>query len=352
MTPHEAWYGRKPGVEHLRVFGSSAYVHIAKDSRGKLDSKTSKCILVGYGSVQKGYRLYNREAQKILHSRDVKFDEGEKVTQQVVLEEEAEAPTRKVDTLVELLDEEESDTEEERVAETEPRKSSRERRQTDFYGQRVNLSMHAEPTTLEEARSSPEKQEWNQAMEKEMKSLKDSDVWELTALPPGKKAIGSKWVYKVKTGGDGSIERYKARLVAQGFNQKYGSDYDETFCPVVRQESLRTLIALSTQNGLLLHQVDVTTAFLNGSLEEEVYMRKGFISGEESLVCKLNKSIYGLKQSPRCWNSTLDAQLGKMGFKQTKSDPCIYVSTTGRDPFYIGVYVDDMVIAGKDESEG
>ena len=353
MTPHEAWYGCKPGVEHLRVFGSTAYVHTPKDSRGKLDSKTSKCILVGYGSVQKGYRLYNREAQKILHSRDVKFDEGEKVTQQVVLEEEAEAPTRKVDTLVESLDEEESDTEEERVAETEPRKSSRERRPTDFYGQRVNLSMHAEPTTLEEARSSPEKQEWNQAMEKEMKSLKDNDVWELTALPPGKKAIGSKWVYKVKTGGDGSIERYKARLVAQGFNQKYGSDYDETFCPVVRQESLRTLIALSTQNGLLLHQVDVTTAFLNGTLEEEVYMRqpKGFIrSGEENLVCKLSKSIYGLKQSPRCWNSTLDAQLGKMGFKQTKSDPCIYVSTTGRDPFYIGVYVDDMVMAGKDEA--
>ena len=112
MTPHEAWYGRKPGVEHLRVFGSTAYVHIPKDSRGKLDSKTSKCILVGYGSVQKGYRLYNREAQKILHSRDVKFDEGEKVTQQVVLEEESEAPTRKVDTLVESLDEEESDTEE------------------------------------------------------------------------------------------------------------------------------------------------------------------------------------------------------------------------------------------------
>ena len=254
-----------------------------KDSRGKLDSKTSKCILVGYGSVQKGYRLYNREAQKILHSRDLKFDEGEKVTQQVVLEEEAEPPTRKVDTLVESLDEEESDTEEERVAETEPRKSSRERRQTDFYGQRVNLSMHAEPNTLEEARSSPEKQEWNQAMEKEMKSLKDNDVWELTALPPGK---------KVKTGGDGSIERYKARLVAQGFNQKYGSDYDETFCPVVRQESLRTLIALSTQNGLLLHQVDVTTAFLNGTLEEEVYMRqpKGFIrSGEENLVCKLSR---------------------------------------------------------------
>ena len=120
---------------------------------------------------------------------------------------------------------------------------------------------------------------------------------------------------------------------------------------MVRQESLRTLAALSTQNGLQLHQIDVTTAFLNGSLEEEVYMQqpKGFVkSGEEHLVCKLNKSIYGLKQSPRCWNTTLDTQLRKMGFKQTTSDPCIYVRTAG-DPFYMGVYVDDIVLAGKDE---
>lgn len=151
-----------------------------------------------------------------------------------------------------------------------------------------------------------------------MKSQKSNNVWKLTALPPGKKAIGSKWVYRVKTGGDGSIERYKARLVAQGFTQHYGSDYDETFCPVVRHESLRTRTALSTQNGLQLHQIDVTTAFLNGSLEEEDYMQqpKGFVkSGEEHLVCKFNKSIYGLKQSPRCWSTTLDTQLRKMGFK-------------------------------------
>ena len=92
----------------------------------------------------------------------------------------------------------------------------------------------------------------------------------LVKLPKGRKAIGSKWVYKVKIGADGLIERYKARLVAQGFSQKYGDDYDETFCPVVRLESLRALIALAVQKGLKLHQVDVTTAFLNGELEEEV----------------------------------------------------------------------------------
>ena len=107
----------------------------------------------------------------------------------------------------------------------------------------------------------------------------------------------------VKTGGDGAIERYKARLVAQGFNQQQGADYDETFSPVVRMESLRALVALSTQHNLELHHIDVTTAFLNGVLEEEVFMRqpKGYVKPEEEhLVCKLTKSIYGLKQSPRC----------------------------------------------------
>ena len=191
-------------------------------------------------------------------------------------------------------------------------------------------------------------------METEMNSLRENDVWDLVNLPPGRKAVGSKWVFKKKTGADGSIERYKARLVAQGYSQKYGTDYDETFCPVVTQESLRTLIALSVQKGFKLHQVDVTTAFLNGTLEEEVYMRQpeGFeIRGNEHLVCKLKKSINGLKQSPRCWNVVLDTQLKDMGFVQSVNDPCIYYKNSGGEMFYIEVYVDYIILAGKTTSE-
>ena len=190
-------------------------------------------------------------------------------------------------------------------------------------------------------------------MGKEMKSLSDNKVWELTTLPPGKKAISCKWVYKVKTNSDGLIERYKARLVARGFNQKFGLDYDETFCPVVRLELLGTLIALLIQCGLELHRVDVHTAFLNGILQEEVYMKQpiGYEKeGEEHLVCRLKKRIYGLKQSSRCWNAALDSHLRKMGFSQLNSDPCIYTSG-GDDPFYIGVYVDNLILAGKDKDE-
>ena len=131
--------------------------------------------------------------------------------------------------------------------------------------------------------------------------------------------------------------------------KKNGSGYDKTFCPVARQESLRVLIALSVQYGLKLHQVDVTTAFLNGNLEEEVYMTqpKGFVTkGEENRVCKLKKSIYGLKQSPLRWNTVFDSHLKEMGFTQSTSDPCIYMDAGG-DVFYMGVYVDDIILAGR-----
>ena len=124
-------------------------------------------------------------------------------------------------------------------------------------------------------------------METKMTSLRENHVWDLVKLPTGKRTVGSKWVYKVKTRADGSVQRYKARLVAQGFTQQYGTDFDETFCPVVRQESLQLLTALSVKHGLSLHQVDVTTAFLNGTLEDEVYMQqpKGFeCQGKEKFV--------------------------------------------------------------------
>ena len=128
-------------------------------------------------------------------------------------------------------------------------------------------------------------------MEQETKSLRANHTWDLVELPRDGKTVGSKWIYKVKIKADGSIERYKARLVAQGYTQKFGVDYDETFCPVVRMESFRIILASAIQ----LHQIDVTTAFLNGKLEEEVYMKQpqGFIlKGQEELVCRLNKSIH------------------------------------------------------------
>ena len=186
-------------------------------------------------------------------------------------------------------------------------------------------------------------------MEKELESLKSNEVWTLTDLPQGKKIVGSKWVYKRKTWVDGSVTWYKARLVAQGFSQKFGCDYDETFSPVVRAESIRALLALATQEDMHLHQMDVQTAFLNGEPQEEVYMRQPEgceVEGKEHQVCKLHKSIYGLKQSPRCWNHVLHKYLKELELHQNSSDPCLYVSITD-STLIVAVYVDDLVLVGK-----
>ena len=149
---------------------------------------------------------------------------------------------------------------------------------------------------------------WRQAAQTEYKSLMDHGTWQLVQLPPDKKRVGSRWVFKAKHDSTDAVERYKARFVAQGFTQVFGDDYNQTFSPVVRWESVRTTISLAVQYGMEIHQMDVETAFLNGWLKEDIYMKQpeGFVSpGQHNLVCKLKRSLYGLKQSPRCWNEVL-----------------------------------------------
>jgi transposase InsO family protein len=363
MTPFEAWNGIKPDVSHLRVFGSVAYAHIEKDERSKLDGKARKCILLGYGSQTKGYRLYDQEKERVTFSRNVVFEESE-ITECVepgdrLVEVELGSQEDKENHEENLVEDENAEQNEDNiVVEQSVRRSQRERRRPDYYGAWIHSAkvVDKEPVSVEEALSGPEKQEWRKAMEREVQSMNQSDVWDLVELPNDRRAIGCRWVFKRKIGPEGEIERYKARLVAQGCSQKFGSDYDETFCPVVRFESVRMVIAVAVQYDLQLHQMDFTSAFLNGDLEEEVYMRqpKGFIdSGKEHLVCKLKHSLYGLKQSPRCWNSALDDQLKKMSFKQSNNDPCIYISyaLTGEVSFIMGVYVDDVILAGKSKEK-
>ena len=214
-------------------------------------------------------------------------------------------------------------------AEPVVRRSNREKKVPDYYGDWASVTNAelTEPTTVKDTLSSPDKAKWMSAMPKEIESLRKNDVWELVDLPKGQRAVGRKWVFKIKTDAEGSVERFKARLVAQGFSQKPGIDYDETFSPVARFESVRRVSPLAVQNDLKLYQIDVTTAFLNGDLKDEVYMKQpeGFVvKGQEHLVCKLKRSIYGLKQSSRC--SVLDQHLKKLGFVQSVSDPCIYVA--------------------------
>ena len=155
-----------------------------------------------------------------------------------------------------------------------------------------------EPKTMQEAHSSSVSDEWMKATNDEMESMRTNQVWDLVDLPSGRKAIGNKWVLKIKRKADGSIERYKARLVAKGYTQKEGVDYEETFSPVVRFAFVRLILAIVANLNLELYQMDVKTAFFNGELDEEIYMDQpiGFVTkGQEHKVCKLKRSIYGLK---------------------------------------------------------
>lgn len=337
LTPYEAWTGQKPDVGGLRVFGCQAFVHIPKDERRKLDSMSQKCIFLGYGATTKGCHLYDPQKKIICHSRDVIFNENEhgKLKSQ---------DEREKHVHLEYNDEpEEAD-----VLESTVRHSQRERRRPDYYSQQCILSSE-EPSCVQDAL---QERKLRDAMKTEINSLHQHNVWDLVELPKGRKAIGSKWVFKIKTNDDGSTERLKARLVAQGYTQREGQDYDETFSPVVRSESICSVISLACKEGLKLHQIENTTAFLNGELDQEIYMKQpeGFAeNGQEHLVCRLRKSLYGLKQSTRCWNQVLDTQLKRMGFQQSQSDLCIY--TSQKDRFTIAVYVDDIVLAAQSEKE-
>ena len=188
-----------------------------------------------------------------------------------------------------------------------------------------------EPKTMTEARKRPDANKWLQAAQEEMNSLMNSliehDTWSLTKLPPGRKTVGSKWVFKIKDDEHGEAARYKCWLVAQGFTQAQGIDYHETFAPVAGFGSIRTLLATAAQREMYVHQMDVHTAFLNGKLDEDIYMcqPEGFVvKGKEDMVCHLHRSRYGLKQSPRCWNKELSCHLFESGFKPSKADPCVF----------------------------
>ena len=184
------------------------------------------------------------------------------------------------------------------------------------------------PKTYKDAIESPDSEQWLKAMSEEMKSLGENDTYTLTTLPEGKSLVGGRWVYAVKEGQDGK-KNYKARFVAKGYSQIPEIDYFETFSPTAKITSIRMLIQLALDQNMEIHQMDVKTAYLNAPIDCELYVQQpeGFVQkGEngETLVCKLNKSLYGLKQSGRNWNHVLHEFLISNGFSQFVSDPCVF----------------------------
>ena len=186
-------------------------------------------------------------------------------------------------------------------------------------------------------------------MDDEIASLLSNNTWTLEEVPPGIKPIPVKWVFKVKKDANGNVERYKARLVAKVFKQREGIDFDEIFAPVSKYATLRSLMAVTAAQDLELHQLDIKTAFLNGELEEDVYIQQppGYESGEPNIACHLQKALYGLRQAPRAWYMRLKEELETYGFRASNADPGLYIRHNKEDTSFIQVYVDDILIATK-----
>ncbi|WVZ94023.1 hypothetical protein U9M48_039966 [Paspalum notatum var. saurae] len=173
-------------------------------------------------------------------------------------------------------------------------------------------------------------------MHEELENFERNHVWDLVKPPPNCRPIGAKWVFKNKQGEDGMVVRNKARLVAQGFCQKDGIDYEETFAPVARLEAIRILLAFAASKGFKLQQMDIKSAFPNGFIEEEISDR----------VYKLRKALYGLKQAPRAWYARLKSFLLKSGFVMGSVDKTLFLLSRGGDTLIVQIYVDDIIFGG------
>ncbi|KAJ9552730.1 hypothetical protein OSB04_016775 [Centaurea solstitialis] len=357
-TPYELWKGKKPNISFLKIWGCEVYVK--RPTSEKLKPKSDKCFFVGYPKTTVGYYFYNPEENKVFVARNGKFLEEKflslentrKDVDLQIVDEESTTPV--VEPEIQHNNVEPQSEPIEEVQTQDLRRSSRVRQEPDRYlGFLVSQDSGDlnEPTSYGEAVSGSESEQWQEAMKAEMQSMYDNQVWELTDLPQHCKAVGRKWVFKKKTDMDGNVHTFKARLVAKGFTKTHGIDYDETFSPVAMLKSIRILMAISAYFNYEIWQMDVKTAFLNGKLTEDVYMEQpeGFEDPKNpNKVCKLLKSIYGLKQASRSWNLHFDERIKEFGFTKSEFEPCVYTKFSGSIVTFLVLYVDDILLIGND----
>ena len=363
-TPYEIWNGKKPKLSFLKIWGCDAYVKRLQPN--KLDPKSDKCYFVGYPKETVGYYFYHRTEGKVfvakngvflekeflakeVSGRTVQLDEiGEssasdqrvetpEVIPEITTAIETEAPTCDVEASLETV--------------TEPRRTSRIRSQPLRFEDEVFLLDNDEPVNYKEAMAGPDSGKWLEAMKSEIDSMYENQVWNLVDPPEGVRPIECKWIYKKKTDADGNVYIHKVRLVAKGFRQIQGVDYDETFSPVAMLKSIRIILAIAAYHDYEIWQMDVKTAFLNGNLTEDVYMiqPEGFVDPKDAgKVCKLQRSIYGLKQASRSWNLRFDEVVKEFGFIKNGKVACVYKKVSGSTIAFLILYVDDILLVGND----
>lgn len=397
-VPEERWSGKLPKVDHLRVIGSKAFVY-DESAGSKLEGRAKQGTLVGYED-SRTFRVYLAEERNVIRSRHVRIvEKGASSIERNEQEEqgsEAEGSAKITHPVEVVLDEEEParepiDGADNGIADDDEagRQSLAERRQRrvirpprDVYAEYANfanarltdtaadserdlfvdletdtvcfMSMvpldEAEPSSYEEAIRGPFAKEWKAAMAEEILSIHKNGTWRLEQLPRHRKAIDSKWVFKVKRDAKGNIVRRKARLCCRGFGQIEGVDFKETTAPCARFTTFRLVISFAVLKKLYLTHKDFVTAFLNGDCVEEVYMLQpqGCDDGS-GRVCRMLKCLYGLRQAGRSWYLKLDARLKELGFVPAESDPCLYIKQEPGNFIAIVVWVDDLIVAAERE---
>ncbi|KAJ6791386.1 Uncharacterized protein M6B38_244565 [Iris pallida] len=349
-TPYELWKGRTPRINYLKVWGCLAKVGIPEPKKRKIGPKTVDAVFIGYALDSNVNRFFVTHSEvneisnsTIIEARDAVYFENIFPFKDRTPSSSSNPSLTPSTSSHDLV----PSSQPEQVI--EPRRSKRERIEKNLGGGFFTFLIEGDPSTYEEAISSPDAPFWKEAINNEYNSIMENNTWFLADLPLGSKPIGCKWIFKKKLRADGTIEKFKARLVAKGFTQKKELDYFDTYSPVARISSIRTLLALASIHDMLIHQMDVKTAFLNGDLEEEIYMEQpeDFIAkGQEKKVCRLVKSFYGLKQAPKQWHNKFDKVIIEFGFVPNKYDKCLYSKNTNKSCVILCLYVDDILILG------
>ena len=312
-APFVAIYKKKPNLESIKVFGCSAFVHVEKKFRGNIYRTSQKGILLGSSDNSKTYLVgipNDKGVFKVRKSRNVTFNENEMF---IEVKEKME----------EIVNKHHSDGD----IDLNP---------VAFLGEIVNNELL--PKSIDEAIRD---KKWYEAMKLEYNSLVENKVWELVENK-GNKPITSRWHFALKFGPSGEITRYKARFVAKGFSQVPGRDYNETYSPTTRLSTFRVLISYAVYENTDLKQMDIKTAYLNADIEEEIFMQQpeGFEKFDKQgnpLICKLRKSLYGLKQSGRNWYLTIETFLNQLGFTPAIQDECLFIKKG--EKWYRGISV-------------
>lgn len=368
-TPYELWFGKKPNVSHMKVFGCIAYARVPDALRSKLDNKGIKCRFVGYS--ENGYRLWSEEEGRIIHSRNVIFDEKRFTTIKKNRNQDEDTDDfeeeREIDDTENVGDHEEEneinekeDNEGNDVYDIEnDDRPKRNRKMPEYlddyevdYSCLALLSNFSEvPKSYTEAKQSRKWEKWNKAIEEELQALQDNNTWKLVDKPSeDENIISNRWVFREKESDEGKV-LYKARLVARGF-EKINTELSQVHAPVARLSTFRILLSICIKYNLFIEQLDVKNAFLNGIIKEKVYMKLPdglkVNKKDKNKVCLLNKAIYGLKEAPKIWNDKFNDCMINLRFIRSKSDYCLFTFVYQGIRCYLLLYVDDIIVACND----